>query len=277
MRRSVRGVPSPWSDLDRPPLSASRLRRALVDTGVWRAVDVVERTESTNADLAAAARRGEDGGLVLLAEEQTSGRGRLDRRWEAPPRACILGSVLLRPATPPSTWPLIGLLAAVAVAEAVRSVGERPAVLKWPNDVLLSGHKVAGILAERVDDAVVVGLGVNVTVRAAELPVPTATSIALDGGVADRGSLAAEIFRALGRRLAAWADADGAPYAVLPAYREICDTIGRDVTVELPGGSVVQAHAQAVDDSGRLVVRRAADGGVEALSAGDIVHVRPVA
>lgn len=272
MRRSVRGVASRWSDLDRPPLSASRLRHALVDGGGWRAVEVVESTASTNADVAAAARRGEPAGLVLLAEAQTSGRGRLDRRWEAPARACVLGSVLLRPGPPASSWPLLGLLAGVAVAEALRSVAEVPAVLKWPNDVLLSGRKVAGILAERVDDAVVVGIGVNVSVRAGELPVPTATSVALEGGVADRESLAKEIFRAFGRRLATWTDANGAPPAVLPAYREICDTIGRDVVVELPGGSRMNAFAQAVDDSGRLVVRRP-DGSTEALSVGDVVHV----
>jgi len=265
-------VPSRWSDLERPPLSASRLRRALVDGGVWHALDVVEATASTNADLAAAARRGEPAGLVLLAEEQTSGRGRLDRRWEAPARACVLGSALLRPAAPTASWPLVALLAGVAVAEAIRSVGELPAVVKWPNDVLLSGRKVAGILAERVDDAIVVGIGINVSVRAAELAVPTATSIALEGGVADRESLAKETFRAFGRRLAAWSDADGAPSAVLPAYREICDTIGRDVVVELPGGARMQGVAEAVDDTGRLVVRRP-DGETAALSVGDVVHV----
>jgi BirA family biotin operon repressor/biotin-[acetyl-CoA-carboxylase] ligase len=272
MGRSVRAVPSRWSDLDRPPLSASRLRRALVESGAWHAIEVVERTSSTNADVAAAARRGEAGGLVVFAEEQTSGRGRLDRQWEAPPRAAILCSVLLRPAPPPSSWPLVALLAGVAVAEAMRSVGSVPAVLKWPNDVLLSGRKVAGILAERVDDAVVVGMGVNVSLRADELAVPTATSVALEGGVADRESLAKEMLRALGRRLAAWTDADGAPSAILPAYREICDTIGREVVVELPGGSRMPAHAETVDDNGRLVVRRS-DGETVALSVGDVVHV----
>src|SRR5437764_7569249 len=102
MRRSVRRVPepqppSPWSDLDRPPLSASRLSRALVSDGPWRAVEVLTRTASTNADVAARARAGEAHGLVLIAEEQTAGRGRLDRRWEAPPRSSLLVSVLLRP------------------------------------------------------------------------------------------------------------------------------------------------------------------------------------
>jgi BirA family biotin operon repressor/biotin-[acetyl-CoA-carboxylase] ligase len=275
MGRSVRGVSSRWSDLDRPPLSAPRLRRALVDGGGWRAVEVVERTSSTNADLAAAARRGEPSGLVLLAEEQTAGRGRLDRTWVAPARACVLASALIRPTPPPSSWPLVALLAGVAVAEALRSVADVPAVLKWPNDVLLSGRKVAGILAERAEDAVVVGMGINVSVRADELPVPTATSIAIEGGVADRESLVKETFRALARRLVAWSEANGAPDAILPAYREICDTIGRDVVVELPGRSRMQARAEAVDDNGRLVLRRA-NGPVEALSVGDVVHVSPV-
>jgi BirA family transcriptional regulator, biotin operon repressor / biotin---[acetyl-CoA-carboxylase] ligase len=237
---------------------------------------VVERTTSTNADLAAAARRGDAAGLVLLAEEQTAGRGRLDRRWEAPARACVLGSVLIRPEPAPSSWPLVALIAGVAVAEAIRSVSELPAVLKWPNDVLLSGRKVAGILAERVDDAIVVGMGINVSVRAGELAVPTATSIALEGGVADRESLVKETLRAFGRRLAMWTEANGAPSAVLPAYREICDTIGRDVVVELPGGSRMQVLAEAVDDNGRLVVRRAG-GETEALSVGDVVHVTTAA
>jgi BirA family biotin operon repressor/biotin-[acetyl-CoA-carboxylase] ligase len=263
---------SRWSDLDRPPLSAPRLRRALVETGGWRAVEVVDRTASTNADLADAARRGDAAGIVLLAEEQTSGRGRLDRRWEAPPRACVLGSALIRPAPPASTWPLLALLAGVATAEAIRAVADLPALLKWPNDVLLSDRKVAGILAERVDDAVVLGIGVNVTVRSDELAVPTATSIAIEAGVADRESLAKEIFRALDRRLRDWTDAGGAAAAILPAYREICATIDRDVVVELAGGSRMPARAEAVDDNGRLVVRRP-DGSAEALSVGDVAHV----
>src|SRR5512146_3265658 len=100
MGRSVRRMPpaSPWSDLDRPPLSAARLRRAALDSGLWRDVEVVERTESTNADIGARVRAGEEAGLVLLAEEQSAARGRLDRRWEAPARSSLLLSCLLRPA-----------------------------------------------------------------------------------------------------------------------------------------------------------------------------------
>jgi BirA family biotin operon repressor/biotin-[acetyl-CoA-carboxylase] ligase len=266
---------SRWSDLDRPPLSAPRLRRALVDCGVWRAVEVIDRTASTNADVAAAARRGDEEGLVLLAEEQTDGRGRLDRRWEAPSRSAVLASVLVRPAPSPAVWPLIPLLTGIAVAEAVRSVAQLPARLKWPNDVLLSGRKVGGILVERVDDLVVVGIGINVSVRADELPVPTATSVLVEGGVADRESLAKEAMRALARRLADWTAAGGAAESMLPAYRDICDTLGREVVVSLPGGAQMSGRAEGVDDTGRLVVRRG-DGEAQALSVGDVVHVSAV-
>jgi BirA family biotin operon repressor/biotin-[acetyl-CoA-carboxylase] ligase len=264
---------SPWSDLDRPPLSAARLRRAVLDSGIWREVDVVESTQSTNADIAARARAGEPAGLVLFAEEQTAGRGRLDRRWEAPARSSLLMSCLLRPTPPPNTWTLLPFVCGVAVVEAVRAVAGVTADLKWPNDVLADGRKLGGILVERVDTAVVVGVGLNVCVRPDELPVPAATSIALAGGVADREMLGKEVLRALARRYTTWAAAHGAPDAILPAYREICATIGRVVTVHLPGGDRVSGRVDRVDDTGRLVVI-AADGVEQALSAGDVVHVR---
>jgi BirA family biotin operon repressor/biotin-[acetyl-CoA-carboxylase] ligase len=277
MRRSVRRVrdpdpSSPWSDLTRPPLSAARLRRALVADGTWRELEVVSSTASTNADLNARARAGEPAGYVLIAEEQTAGRGRLDRSWQAPARSSLLMSVLLRPRPAPAGWTLLPFVAGVAVAEAVRAVGHLPAELKWPNDVLVGGRKLGGILVERVDSAVVVGIGVNVSLRSAELPVPTATSVALAGGVADREVLAKEVLRALARRFDAWQAADGASSSILPAYREICATIGWNVTVQLPGGESVDGLVSAVDDTGRLVVM--SDDGATAVSAGDVVHVR---
>jgi BirA family biotin operon repressor/biotin-[acetyl-CoA-carboxylase] ligase len=278
MRRSVRRVrdrqpSSPWSDLDRPPLSAARLRRGLVAEGPWRELDVVARTASTNADVAARARTGEPGGYVLIAEEQTAGRGRLDRSWLAPARSSLLVSVLLRPDPPPGTWTLLPFVAGVAVAEAVRAVAALSAELKWPNDVLVDGHKLGGILVERVDSAAVIGIGLNVSVRAGELPVPTATSVVLAGGVADREVLAKEVLRALARRYDLWQSAGGASSSILPAYREICATIGWTVKVELPGGESVEGVVSAVDDTGHLVVMSAA--GTTAVSAGDVVHVRP--
>lgn len=265
--------PSPWTDLDRPPLSAARLQRALVEPGGWRRVDVVSATESTNADVVAAARAGEPAGLVVVAEEQRAGRGRLDRRWEAPPRAAVLLSVLLRPTPPPSAWLLLPLVAGLAVVEATRAVAHVPATLKWPNDVMAGADKLGGILVQSVDSAVVVGIGLNVSLRADELPVPTATSLALVGGVIDREALTKEVLRALRRRYDDWTTARGAAESVLPAYREVCDTIGRDVRVELPMGDNVHGRARSVDDIGRLVVDLD-DGTTREFTVGDVVHVR---
>jgi len=244
--------------------------------GGWRRVDLVDNTGSTNADLADAARRGEPGDIALVAEEQSSGRGRLDRAWHAPPRSSLLLSVMLRPTTAPATWPLLPLVAGVAGVEAVRRVAELDAVLKWPNDVMVAGRKLGGILVQLVESAVVIGLGLNVSIRPAELPVPTATSIAIEGGHPDREALTKEVLRALRRRYDAWLAADGAAHAVLPTYRELCDTIGRRVSVDLPGGVVVDGEASGVDDSGRLLVVTA-DGAEHGFTVGDVMHVRPEA
>jgi BirA family biotin operon repressor/biotin-[acetyl-CoA-carboxylase] ligase len=278
--RSDRGAGDPaggsssWADLSRPPLSERRLRIALADGPVWREVRVVASTASTNADVAAAARQGDAEGLVVVAEEQTGGRGRLDRRWQSPARAGVLLSVLMRPAVPAAALPLLPLLTGLAVVEAVRGVGGLPASVKWPNDVLVAERKLAGVLVERVEDgAVVVGLGINVTTRVDELPVDTATSLAIEGGSTDREPLVKEVLRALARRYSAYVAAGGSPEAVVPAFREVCETIGRHVVVHLPGVEPVHGLAVGVDDSGMLVVR--GDDGVEhAWSAGDVVHVR---
>src|SRR5882724_10190991 len=144
---------SPWSDLDRPPLSERRLGAVVREGGLWTSLRLVESTASTKADVAAEARRGVPEGLVVIAEQQTGGRGRLDRRWESPARAGILMSVLLRPSVPVPALPLLPLLMGVAVVEAMRAVARVDATLKWPNDVLVHEHKLAGILAERIDDA----------------------------------------------------------------------------------------------------------------------------
>jgi BirA family transcriptional regulator, biotin operon repressor / biotin---[acetyl-CoA-carboxylase] ligase len=265
---------SSWSDLDRPPLSMARLNRALAGGPLWREVRVLARSESTNADVAAAVRDGAAEGLVVIAEEQTAGRGRLDRGWSSPPRAAILMSMLLRPRVEVVSWPLIPLLAGLAVVEAVLAVGQVEAAVKWPNDVLVDGRKLAGILVERVADAVVVGIGLNVSTRPAELPTDTATSLAIVGGVTDREILAKEVLRALARRYQVWQDTGGASASVLPAYRERCETIGRHVELEVPGGDVVRGVVTAVDDNGRLVMRDDATGTSEAWLVGDVTHVR---
>jgi BirA family biotin operon repressor/biotin-[acetyl-CoA-carboxylase] ligase len=284
---------SPYTDLDRPPLPARALQRALiVPDGLWQRLELRTQTGSTNADVVAAARAGEPEGLVVVAEEQTGGRGRRDRQWSSPPRAGLTFSVLLRPgvaapgrgwaAVPNRAYGWLPLLAGVAVREAVHRLAEVDAVLKWPNDVLIRADgaeaKCAGVLAEVAGEAVVLGIGLNVTTRADELPEVTglpATSLRLAGAVAyDRDPLLRALLRGFARWYGAWRDAVGDAEACgLPAaYREGSATLGRDVRVLLPSGDELTGTATAVDADGQLVVR-AADG-ERRVSAGDVLHVR---
>src|SRR5204862_1255768 len=155
----------------RAPLDQAALRRALVRPGgLWRDLEVVESTGSTNADLLARALAGEPEGAVLAAEEQRAGRGRMGRTWTAPPRAALTFSLLLKPAVPPARRGWLPLLAGVAVAAAVTTATGVETRLKWPNDLLAADAKLAGILAEAAGDAVVVGIGLNVSTEPAEFP-----------------------------------------------------------------------------------------------------------
>jgi BirA family transcriptional regulator, biotin operon repressor / biotin---[acetyl-CoA-carboxylase] ligase len=263
----------------RPPLDAARLAAAEPDLLPGVTVEVVEQAPSTNALVAARAQEGAGEGLVVVAEHQTAGRGRLDRSWETPPRSGLTFSLLLRPSVPLGSWPWLPLLAGYAVAEALRAAGH-PAAVKWPNDVLLGEDKVCGILVERVETpsgpAAVVGVGINVGMTAAELPVPQATSLAAAGGpVPDRTDLLVAVLASLGETYAGWQEG-GEPAAtrLAASYAEACATIGRRVRVDLPSGEVLEGTATGVDPSGRLLV--AHDGGPTAVSAGDVVHVRTV-
>ncbi|MER7167502.1 biotin--[acetyl-CoA-carboxylase] ligase [Micromonospora sp. NPDC000207] len=288
---------SPYTDLDRPPLSVARLRRALVAPhGPWRRLELVVETGSTNADVAEAAQAGEPEGLVIVAERQVTGRGRRGRVWQSPPRAGIATSVLLRPAeavaerdwtpVPTSRYGWLPLLAGVALVESVTRLAEVEAGLKWPNDLLVGEGKCAGILAEGISPAgagrppaVVVGMGLNVTLRAEELPERTtglaATSLQLEGATAtDRDPLVRALLRSLADWYGRWRDAGGDAVAcgLRGAYLESCLTVGRPVRVLLPGGEELTGEATGVDADGRLVVSTAA--GDRRLAAGDVLHLR---
>jgi BirA family biotin operon repressor/biotin-[acetyl-CoA-carboxylase] ligase len=276
---------SPYADLSRPPLSQAALHRALVVPGaLWTEVRVVAETGSTNADVMAAAQGGAPEGLVVIAERQVAGRGRLDRRWLAPAQAALTLSVLLRPTAGRVSW--LPLLAGVALADAVGRLAEVEVALKWPNDLLVrlpagGWGKCGGILAEAGADAVVLGLGLNVAQLADELPPPldeTAfppTSLALAGAaLSDRPPLVKALLRALEVRYRGYQDAGGDPVGsgLADAYREYCATIDQEVTVSLPNGTRWRGRACDVDVAGRLVV---VDGdGTHVLSAGDVHHVR---
>ncbi|MEU6512189.1 biotin--[acetyl-CoA-carboxylase] ligase [Streptomyces sp. NPDC046942] len=276
---------SRWSDLERPPLNAAALRRALVREGsLWSRLDVVPRTGSTNSDLVARAAAGEVAeGAVLVAEEQTAGKGRLDRRWSAPPRSGLFFSVLLRPAeVPVACWGWLPLLTGVAVASGLSRAAGVDTALKWPNDLLVTvggeERKAGGILAERAgEDSVVIGVGINVSLRADELPVPQAGSLGLAGAVStDRDPLLRAVLRGLEDWYGRWRAAGGDPAVsgLQETYAAGCATLGRTVRAELPGDRSIVGEAVAVDGDGRLVIATG-EGVQEPVGAGDIVHLRP--
>ncbi|MGI5221233.1 biotin--[acetyl-CoA-carboxylase] ligase [Nocardia sp. CA-290969] len=263
--------------MNRPPLDIERLRRALTETpelAFFTGVEVVESTGSTNADLLARADDPEVDRLVLLAEAQEQGRGRLARQWASPPRAQISLSMLVRTAgLDPELLGWLPLLTGTAVVDALRSATGVPAALKWPNDVLIEGRKVAGILAEVAAGprpAVVMGIGVNVSLGADELPVPHATSLTLcDVPDPDRTELVLALLTEFARRYTTWRDSGWDTATLADAYRERCATLGTPVRAELPGGGLLTGIARDIDSAGRLLI------GEEAVAAGDITHLRP--
>jgi BirA family transcriptional regulator, biotin operon repressor / biotin---[acetyl-CoA-carboxylase] ligase len=270
--------------MSRPSLDAALLGAADPDLLPGVRVEVVEETTSTNAVVADRARAGEPSGLVVVAERQTAGRGRLDRSWQTPERSGLTFSLLVRPSVPAPVWPWIPLLTGYAVDKALVAAGF-PAAVKWPNDVLLVSEdgerKLAGILVERVDTpegpAAVVGIGLNVSLTPEELPVETATSLAIDARA--RGAAVPDRTELLLALLAAWWEAylafeEGGELAVerlRESYVAACATVGKAVRVELPGGTL-EGAAAGVDPSGRLLVD--SGGTTTAVSAGDVVHVR---
>ena len=290
-------------DNDAPlSLDVTEITRAVVRTdSLWREVRVVEETGSTNADLLAAAREAAREGVVLVAEAQTAGRGRMGRRWTSPPRAGLTFSVLLRPyGVPAALLGWVPLLAGCAVAAAVPAVTTVQPRLKWPNDVLVGEAKLAGILAERSGSAVVVGIGINVFQRRPELPPGVAaTSLRLEGtgaqatapGTEDEATAAAgcaasrpdlrtralvAVLDALSQRYLPWRDqfspGDADACGLRQEYLGRCVTVGREVTVTLPGGKSIAGAADGVDWAGRLEIRT--PHGVVPVTAGDVVHMR---
>lgn len=318
---------SAYNDLDRPPLDERSLQRALmVPGGFVSALRVLPSVESTNTALAAAAEDGAPHASVVVAEEQTAGRGRLGRTWSAPPRSGLFVSILLRPEVPMGAWTWLPLLAGVAVREAVARTAGLEVALKWPNDIVVSpdgetaeggsaapsavaaqaagtaqagsaapsaaatqagsvahshgdDRKLGGILCETVpaQNAIVVGIGLNVTLREKELPVPQASSLALAGAEStDRDPLLRALLRAFGTWYGRWSEAGGDARAagLAEAYHEACATLGRRVRAELPGRPDVTGVATGLDAAGALLVTTAEQEEV-AIGAGDVVHLRP--
>jgi BirA family transcriptional regulator, biotin operon repressor / biotin---[acetyl-CoA-carboxylase] ligase len=294
--RTENHTPGQATSPSRKPLDAASLHRALLRPGgLWQAVEVVDHTGSTNADLLARALDGAPEGMVLAAEEQSAGRGRMGRAWVSPPRAALTFSLLVRPAAvPPARRGWLPLLAGVAVATAVTAVTGVQTRLKWPNDLLTGPAKLAGILAEAAGDAVVVGVGLNVSTEPGELPpdgpgalAATSLRIAASGApevaasgapaiaAPEREPLLIAILGGFERWYQAWCQAGGDPdrCGLRAGYTELSGTIGRRVRAELPGGQVLSGPAVGVDPDGRLLVRLSS-GTVVPVAAGDVVHLR---
>ena len=246
---------------------------AAVEYGLDAPFDVEYRdsTDSTNERARELAGEGADD-IVVLADEQTGGRGRLDREWSSPSGGIYL-SIVCRPDLPPAQVPVYTLAAAVTTAEAVRAAGV-DAEIKWPNDVLVptgkdEERKLAGILTEMEGEAdrvswVVIGVGLNADIDADAVP-GTATTMREQVGDVDRAALTR-------RLLERFDELRANPESVLPAWRELSSTLGRRVRVETPGGEVV-GEAVDIEFPGTLVVET--EAGKERVSAGDCEHLRP--
>jgi BirA family biotin operon repressor/biotin-[acetyl-CoA-carboxylase] ligase len=262
---------------DRPTLSEAGLRAATADLP-WPAPQVVGSTGSTNADVLALAAAGAAEGLAIAADEQRTGRGRLGRAWASPKGASVSVSVLLRPTLSQEQVGWLPLLTGLAVAAGVQQAAGVIPRLKWPNDVLVDHGrpgKIAGVLLERVGGAAAVGFGINTAMALAELPVPQASSIVLAGSAAPDpdvlvGACLGQLYRRYSALVAAGGDAGRSGLAA--EYRARCATIGRDVTVSLPQGAVLQGRAQDIDSAGRLILR--GPEGLVTVAAGDVTHVR---
>lgn len=254
-------------------MEESRVPRPLV----WLVRSVAE-TGSTNADAVEAARAGEGEGLVLCADHQTAGRGRLGRTWVAPPGASILCSILLRPPLPPDQVHLVTTAVALAAADACEQVAGVAPRLKWPNDLLVGERKLAGLLAESVVvdgrvDAVVVGIGLNVE-WPTDLPADLAeiaTALNHHAPAVTRGEVLAAMLDGLAVRYQALCD-DGPSDLIAEAGRRSA-TVGRTVRVELPGRTI-EGIATGLTPEGQLLVTPPG-GRPEVVVAGDVIHVRP--
>lgn len=242
--------------------------------GLWREIRWLDSTGSTNADLAAEARGGAGEGLVLVAREQTAGRGRLDRCWSSPPGASVSMSLLLVPRHPFEHWGWLSLLAGMAVRSALAGMAADPhrVQLKWPNDVLIDGRKVCGILSERVEHPdgarAVVGIGINVGMDEADLPVPNATSLRLAGLPEDREHVVTEILARFEECYRTWQDTRD----VRADYRSVCSSIGAELRIVVDRDETVEGIGADVDEQGRIVVDTVR--GRRVFAVGDVIHAR---
>lgn len=256
----------------RAPLDGVTINSA-VKNSYWR-VSVVDVTGSTQNDLVLLARSEKaKHGDVLVTEFQTHGRGRLDRTFESHAYSSLLFSLYIETSVNVNDWGWLSLLAGMATADAITHIctftQEKKPKLKWPNDVLISDKKVCGILAERIDTkGVVIGIGLNVSTTVGELPVLTATSLAIEvTSACDRDLLLVNILEEFAKLLKRWEEGDE---TLLEDYLNKSATVGRKVRIESPNGHFLESQAVGIDPKGCLVLQSG-----EHVSVGDVLHLHP--
>jgi len=240
-------------------------------TGNWQ-VQLRAEVDSTQEVLRTLARKGAEEGLVLVAERQTLGRGRLGRKWLSP-HGGIYFSILLRPAAPPWTLLRLPLIAGVAVAETVQEISTLQCTLKWPNDVFVRAKKLAGILCEidaEVDmvNHVILGIGLNVNNEIAEELRQQATSMRQECGTSfSRAACLGQLLNRLETYYLAFRGGQVDP--LLEKWRQLSSTLGSEVVVSSPG-DCIEGKAVDIDKDGALLVRRASDDTLVRILAGDV-------
>jgi BirA family biotin operon repressor/biotin-[acetyl-CoA-carboxylase] ligase len=251
-------------------LTADDIKAQLKPQTIGSEILVFEQTASTNDVVASLAASGAREGLVVFAESQTKGRGRQGRMWASPRGKGLWFSVLLRPSLPVAAFSRITVAASVAVARGIRQATGLDPRIKWPNDVIFQGKKVAGILTEARRDAAVVGIGMDVNCGSEDFPsdvAAVATSLLLETSVAqDRVALAAAVLSALDDCYQrALADFE----AIITEWAKHSTTLGRQIAVRM-GQRRVEGHAQALDGDGALLLRKD-NGQIERILGADVI------
>ena len=231
----------------------------------WR-VSVFQSVTSTQTELIG--KNNLQHGDVYVSEFQSAGRGRLDRTFEATESSALLFSLYLEPKRSKLQWSAIPLLAGLSVVNALKNLDEKVKTnLKWPNDLLIEDKKVAGILVEARDNGVVVGIGLNVDMNKVDLPVPTATSLALENfAELNRNVILPEILRNLALIIGLW---ESGSSIAIEQYRQVSSTLGREVEVHLPSGEILNSRAMGINELGELQLASGAR-----VNVGDVIHLR---
>lgn len=253
------------TDAPRAPLDRKRISEEI--SPYWR-VSVVQENESTQEDLMQLVNKNQAlPKSVVVSEYQSAGRGRLDRNFEAAPMSALTFSLYIEPKVEREEWSFLTLLTALSIQEAITSLDNNVAInIKWPNDLLIGEKKCAGIIAQASEKGVIIGIGINVGMNQKELPVPSATSLAIEGlSQLDRNAILAVILNHFEVNLQIWELGK----SFIAEYKGVCATIGEDVEVTLPGGRTITSKALGISDSGELLLESG-----EVVSVGDVVHLR---